>query len=223
MGTLSMYVKKKQGISLTSSSDLEKLRNVLGEGPSRFVPDKPERDIQEQLDALTAVERECVDALMDKWDERNPGEPLPDELILRYARNSPGNEAFRKKAAWNTMKALHGSQREKAMHHLSLTASKMERQLETKTLFPLPGLKTKDNHDVLYMKPSRYCPSKTPSSTIINNLAYCMNAMYEKESTNRDGIAFMANMDDWTMKHFGTKYCLKVSERNIRSERAWKN
>jgi len=206
-----MYTKKKRGVSFTSGSDLEKLRSILGEGPSRFPPDKPERGIQEQFDAITAEERECVEDLMDKWDERSPGEPLPDELVLRYARNSPGNKTFNRKAAWNTMKALSGTHREKALQLLSLGASKLEKQLETKTMFPLPGLKTKDKHDVLYMKPSRYCPSETPSSTIINNLAYCMNAMYEKESNNRDGIAFMANMDDWTMKHFGPKYCLKVS------------
>ena len=210
MEKYSKYKEKKQGISLTSSEDLAKVSRFLGDGPAQFAPRKPERDIQEQLDALKDQERKCVDALIDKWDAKYPGEPLPDSLVLRYARNSPGNEPFNKKASWQTMKAMHGS--DVVQSYLSLGATKMSKQLETKTLFPLsPELKTLAGHEVLYMKPARYCPSETPSRTIINNLAYCMNSMYEKEEACSKGICFMANMNDWTMKHFGTVYCMKVS------------
>jgi len=202
------YGRKKQGLSLTSRDDLEQVNNILGDGPSRFAPPEPERKIQEQLDSLAIDEKECVDALIDKWDENYPADPLPDDMVLRCARNS--NDPFHKTQAWKAMKGL---QRTNTAGFLSLTATKMEKQLKTGTLFPLPGMKTKDNYEVLYMKPSRYVPSETSTKAILNNLAYCINSMYEKESTNRDGIAFLANMDDWTMnKHFGTKYCVKVSD-----------
>lgn len=201
------YGGKKKGFDLTSQMDLERVSSILGEGPYRFAPPEPERKLQQQLDSLSVEEKECVDALIDKWDANHPADPLPDELVLRSARNS--HEPFHKKQAWNAMKVI---QRPKTMGYLSLSAVKMEKQLSTGTLFPLPGMNTKNNHEVLYMKPSRYVPSETPTKAVLNNLAYCMNSMYEKESTSRDGIAFLANMDDWTMnKHFATEYCLKVS------------
>jgi hypothetical protein len=78
----------------------------------------------------------------------------------------------------------------------------MERQLLTKTLFPVPGLKSMEGHDMFYMRPARYFPSETPAKTIIDNLAYVMNTMLENERPCTDGIGFLACMNDWTMRNF---------------------
>jgi hypothetical protein len=75
------------------------------------------------------------------------------------------------------------------------------------TLFPIPGLKTRDGDDVLYMRPSRYFPDETSPKEIIDNLAYCMNTMVEKEKNCKEGIAFIAYMNDCKMKNFSFDSC----------------
>lgn len=202
------YFQAKQGFSLTSSSDLFKMRAFIGKGPMRFAPEKPERGIQEQLNSMTHRERACFDDINDWWDDACPLNGLTDELFLRYARNSPGEEAFNKRAAWNVLITLE--QDDSISRQLSLTATDMKNQLMTNTLFPLPGLKTKDNHDVLYMRPSLHSPKKTPSDFVVDNLAYCVNCMLEKESASTDGIAFLANMNGWSLKNYASDYWLTV-------------
>ena len=92
--------------------------------------------------------------------------------------------------------------------YLELTAEGLEEQLLTKTLFVTPGLTSKDGHECFYMKPARYFPKQTPTETIIDNLAYCMSVMVEKEKSCTEGIGFVANMDHWTFTNFSVSYCL---------------
>ena len=103
-------------------------------------------------------------------------------------------------------------------HYLTLTAAKLEDQLFTKTLFIPPNLRTNEGHYLFYMRPSRYFPKLTSTPTILDNLAYCMQVMQEKEQCERDGIAFIANMNDWTMSNFSVEYCkrfMKMLQVNI--------
>jgi CRAL/TRIO domain len=174
-------------------------------------PHYEESYVAEQLDALSDKERLCVFTLTDKWNATYPANPIPLNLVLRYARNSPGEERFNAEAAWRTLIKL-GKQPSIA-GQMILTVSNLEHQLRKKTLFSVPGLKTKDGYDVLYMRPKRYAPSTTPINIILDNLAYCMNCMLEKETACRDGIVVLANMDDWTMKHYGSDYWMKVCHR----------
>ena len=57
------------------------------------------------------------------------------------------------------------------------------------------------------MRPSRHCPANTPTSTVIANLVYVMDCLYERRRDYRQKIGFIANMDGWTMKHFSEDYC----------------
>jgi hypothetical protein len=57
------------------------------------------------------------------------------------------------------------------------------------------------------MRPSRYFPSKTSTEEIIDNLAYCMQTMCEKEKACTEGIGFFAYMSDWHMQNFSVSYC----------------
>lgn len=211
MADLSKFLKNREnkGLSLSSKSNLVAMKEKLGEGPMRFAPEKVERTLEQQLDDLRDEERACFDAIMDRWDAKFPAETVPDDLVLRYARNSPG-VPYNAKASWNIMKKLYGDKR--IQHQLSIKAAAMDQQLMTKTLFPLPGLKTKDDHEVFYMRPSRYSPGDMKTGVVIDNLAYCMNSMLEKEAASTQGIAFLAYMNDWTMKNFSTDYCFKFMQ-----------
>lgn len=63
---------------------------------------------------------------------------------------------------------------------------------------------------MFYMRPSRYFPNKTSVKTIIDNLCYVMNTMLDNdEFAQKEGIGFIACMDDWKMKNFDVKYCLQ--------------
>jgi hypothetical protein len=171
----------------------------LGDGPMRFAL-KDERSIEEQIQALTESEKECFNSLRRKWEEKHPDDAFSNELYLRFARCSPGKDKFNEKAAWKVMKKFD-------KHYASLKAADLEKQLASKTLFPVPGLKTSDGHDMFYMRPARYFHKDTSVKDIIDNLAYCMNSMVEKEMACTEGIGFLAYMNDWTMKNFDVNYC----------------
>lgn len=57
------------------------------------------------------------------------------------------------------------------------------------------------------MRPSRYFPKQTATEQIIDNLAYCMGVMTEKEKACTEGIGFVAYMNDWHMENFSVSYC----------------
>jgi hypothetical protein len=57
------------------------------------------------------------------------------------------------------------------------------------------------------MRPSSYFPKVTSTQEIIDNLAYCMNTMCEKEKASSEGIGFLAYMNDWKMQNFSVDYC----------------
>lgn len=174
--------------------------------PERFAPPPGERTVQEQIDDLSPEEFECFENLKRRWSEKYPDEAdlFDDEMILRFAYCSPGPEKFNEAAAWKVMQNYD-------KRFLSLTATYLEEQLSTKTLFPVPGLKTlKGGHDVFYMRPSRYSPKETPTELIIDNLGYCMASMQENnEDSAREGIGFVANMNDWKMSNFSVDYCMQ--------------
>lgn len=56
------------------------------------------------------------------------------------------------------------------------------------------------------MRASRYFPRETSTKAIIDNLAYCMTTMVEKEKACTEGIAFLAYMTDFQMKNFSPDY-----------------
>jgi hypothetical protein len=186
---------------MTTTPDYAALKKKLGDGPVRFAP-VGERTIDEQIAALASGEKECFDNLKAKWEKQKDSAPYSDEMILRFARCSPGSKKFNEKTAWKVMNKYDP-------RYLELTAAGMEDQLLSKTLFIVPGLKSAEGHDVFYMRPGRYYPKKTSTKTIIDNLAYCMQTMVEKEKACTEGIAFIANLDKWTMGNFSVSYCLE--------------
>lgn len=188
--------------------DIAALEKELGPGPMRF-SHKGERSFEEQLGSLSAEEKECYDNLKEKWnklieenkaDGKTPVHSYSDEMLLRFARCSPGRKKFVEEASMKVMKKFDP-------RYLTLTAEGLEKQLLSKTLFPVPGLKTNEGHDIFYMYPARYFPKETTTEQIIDNLAYCMNSMCEMEKASSEGIGFMAYMNDWKMANFSVDYC----------------
>lgn len=200
---------------MTMTKTHDEIKTELGDGPARFAP-VGERPLEEQLESLTKEERSCYDTLKERWEERVEEKQLkggkskhsgiqlfPDEMYLIFSRCSPGVKKFDVESAWKVMKNYD-------QRFLTITADKLESQLETKTLFIVPGLKSKDpdSHDMFYMRPSRYFPKDTSTETIIDNLGYCMSMMVNsKEKNGTEGIAFLANMDDWSFTNFSISYC----------------
>eukprot|EP00980_Cylindrotheca_fusiformis_P011562 scaffold2737_cov99-Cylindrotheca_fusiformis.AAC.8 len=84
---------------------------------------------------------------------------------------------------------------------------RLKEQFYTQTLFPLPGLRTKDGKcEVFYMRPSKYFPRNTDTRLIIQNLCYVLNDMSDTKEKCRNGVALVANMDGWTMDNFSMDY-----------------
>ena len=171
----------------------------LGAGPLRFAP-TDEKTIAEQIAALSEEEKACFDELKERWNKKDRGHKYSDAMILRFARCSPGPKKFAVEPAFKVMKNFNP-------RYLELDAEKLEAQLMTKTLFVLPHLKSSEGHDVFYMKCSRYWPKVTSTEQIIDNLVYCMESMVEKQKSCEEGIAFLANMNDWGFSNFSVSYC----------------
>lgn len=89
--------------------------------------------------------------------------------------------------------------------HFTLTASSMVDQLQSRTIFPCPGLKTREGHNCIYMRPSRFCPDETPVADIIDSLIFVMDRTIQQDP-NRP-LAFIANMTGWKMRNFSYQYC----------------
>lgn len=70
----------------------------------------------------------------------------------------------------------------------------MDRQLLGKTLFPLPSLKTVDNHSVFYMKPARYHPKNIPTRAVLDSLAYTMNSMLDMVSLSQSMLLLFVRL-----------------------------
>ena len=194
----------------------------------RFMPPRP---VQARVDELFAHERNCFDAIKMQWQAheaqlkeqqrpsysgRRKGKTrtgawsnslggsdgciahLTDEQYLHFARTANYDEG----AALTLL-------RESKRRMLGLTCAEMELQLRSKTVFIIPGLQSREGFDVFYMRPSRYFPRQTKTSTVIDSLAYIMKAMLECEESSTDGIILMANMAGWEMSNFSMNYCLQ--------------
>jgi len=189
------------------------------------------RPVKARVDELFAHERSCFDAIKMQWqaheaqleEQRSASYSgsrrskkstgvwsnilggdgsriahLTDEQYLHFARSASYDEGA-------ALTLLRKSNR----RMLGLTCAEMEPQLRTKTIFIIPGLQSREGFDVFYMRPSRYFPKQTKTSTVIDNLAYVMKVMLERERSSTDGIAFMANMAGWEMTNFSMNYCLQ--------------
>jgi hypothetical protein len=93
----------------------------------RFAP-HGERSIEEQIESLQSEEKECFDSLKKKWNTENPEQTFSDEMILRFARCSPGTKKFNSKASYKVMKKYD-------QRYLTLTAGGMEKQLFSKVCY----------------------------------------------------------------------------------------
>jgi len=98
--SLASVLNKQHGTLLSNKGDLEKMKEALPPGALRFAPSKPERDIEEQLNDLAPSQRETFENLMDRWDERYRPQVMPDDVLLRFLRNSQ----FDEKATWKVMR-----------------------------------------------------------------------------------------------------------------------
>jgi hypothetical protein len=106
--------------------DLSALEKELGPGPMRFAPSKDERTTDEQIDSLDDQgERACFDALKTKWQDKYPEKAFSDEMLLRFARCSPGKKKFQTNNSWKVMRKFDH-------RYLSLKAATMEKQLLSK-------------------------------------------------------------------------------------------
>ncbi|KAL3911143.1 MAG: hypothetical protein SGILL_007399 [Bacillariaceae sp.] len=200
------------------------LRELLGEGPVRFAL-RDATNFEEILQRLNKMDRVELDLLQKEWKQycsdrldkashgrrrrstRNlPPRSLPIEWYFRFLNHCANDHG-----GFDGDQALHNMTKIlKNNRYVKLRVFSLQQQLESKTLFPVPGLKTSEGLSMFYMRPSRYFPNQTTTKTIINNLTYVMNTMLESsQQSQKNGIGFLACMDDWKMKNFDVNYCFQ--------------
>lgn len=189
-----------------------------GPGPLRFAPRPYQQSVRAQIEDLFAHERCCFDSIKDRWENsRGIVDGRNTSLRRRQRRSSVEHSKgftnaqylhFARSANFDEEEALR-LMRSTNRRYLRLTCEALEAQLRTKTIFIPPGLQSREGYEVFYMRPSRYFPKQMKTSDVIDNLAYIMQVMLERERSSKEGIAFLANMADWEMANFSTGYCLQ--------------
>lgn len=154
-------------------------------------------ELSKQVAALNVDETERYDDLKQQWEEKYFGEPFNTEKFIEAAKCPQSSE---------NKKTIKKQMRQQ--HYITLSVDDLKKQLKTETLFPLRDVQTKEGNEVFYMRPAVYYPNKTPVQDVIDNLVYVMASMREQNHKNaKNGIAFLANMDGWSMDNFSIEYC----------------
>ena len=200
-----MDPKSNSGAKMHQRSDkkLEKqLAAQLGAGPMRFGPVRQGRafEVEAQLRGLTEAQLQKYEQIKRSWERSYTKECMEKEFtdceMLRMVMFCE----FNRRRTLNFMKKIDA-------RHFRLSIMDLGGQIRTRTIFPCPGLKTKEGSHVFYMRPSRFDPDETPVSLIIDNLIYVMDKMTKKN--DQRGITLLANMEGWAMSNFGMDYCRK--------------
>ncbi|CAB9516596.1 expressed unknown protein [Seminavis robusta] len=199
-----------------------KFSNATSSGPMRFAPPGG-ADARQVLMGVDSQMQLALRELQQKWRDRQ------DKLASKYSSGGKKQRLLlfdltpqwhlRYLWAYAKQNKLYGSyqfplertfaaEKKLQKRFFSLNMNRMREQIRSKTLFPVPGLKTQGGHDMFYMRPSRYLPGQTATKTVIDNLIYVMNTMLENNlSAQKEGIGFVACMDEWKMKNFEVSYC----------------
>lgn len=190
----------KQAIKTNLDDQLEQeLFMKHGKGPMRFGPVHQVGSIQDEMKGLSCDEITSFASLKAQWEMENSKRNFTDFQILRFILFTKFDE----------YKALNLMKKTKP-RHFDLNAFDLSDQLRSKTLFPVPGLKTISGSNVIYMRPSRYSPNETTVEAVIDNLLYVLNNAYINWGSK--GIGFIANMNDWSMSNFSTEYCYRFMQ-----------
>jgi hypothetical protein len=185
----------------------QELTLKLGCGPMRFGPVRQECSVQVEAEAqgLSTEDIHSFAAIKAGWDteckKQAKKKRFTSGQVLRFAIFAKFDEA----RAIKIMKRTDP-------RHFQMTAVDIETQLRSKTLFPVPGLKSLRGSNVFYMRPSRFVPDQMSTSSVIANLIYVMNSVAVKETSKTAGLSFMANMTGWTMANFSGDYCMKFMQ-----------
>lgn len=191
-------------ITKKSDEQLQKeLKAQLGRGPMRFGPVRQECSVQVEVAKrqLSPEQIRTFANIQAEWETAHSKEAQKKEFTSSQVLRIAIFCAFDKRRSLKMMHSIDP-------RHFNLSAFELGGQLRTRTLFPCPGLKTREGYDVFYMRPSRYYPKETPTSLVIDNLVFVMDKMVRSTDPTK-GIAFLANMEDWTMSNFSIEYCRK--------------
>ena len=165
------------------------------------------RPIAEQIASLDERQAQCFAELKAYWEEQRKKKPsrleYSDEMILLFARCSPGNVKFNAKASRGPM--LNFSKWASRAGLYNLTIQDVRYQLETECL-SIPGVRDVDGNLVLYMKPALYTPKKDSLDELMRSLIYLLQRMTEDEHCATVGLTFMANMEGWGWSNWSVNY-----------------
>ena len=193
-----------QRFNMSNIEDIHQLEVLaaVGQGPMRFGPVCHSTSVQEDLmKCQNALAMERYIKLQLACEHEGLDKRYTDKQIFRVA----SYKEFRVSHALRLLKRMN-------VRFLNTTVRQLEDQLRTRTLFPLPQLQSDTISSFFYMRPSRYSPNVTPTPTIIANLIYVMDTLWERHRDYNHKIGFIANMNDWTMQHFAVDYCFQFMQ-----------
>jgi len=79
-------------------------------------------------------------------------------------------------------------------------------------MLPLPGLRTKQQSQVIYIHAERHLHSSENSQLFIDNLYYLLNDMSATRDDCRNGVCVIANMKGYGMKNYDMDTILQAAK-----------
>jgi len=96
--------------------------------------------------------------------------------------------------------------------HLRMDGALIE-TFQKRIIMPLPGLRTRDNSQVIYMRASRYHHhSATSKQLAIDSLCYLLNDMSRTRDDCRGGVSIIANLRSYGVKNFDMDAILQAAK-----------
>eukprot|EP00475_Leptophrys_vorax_P005370 TRINITY_DN1324_c0_g2_i2.p1 TRINITY_DN1324_c0_g2~~TRINITY_DN1324_c0_g2_i2.p1 ORF type:complete len:295 (-),score=58.43 TRINITY_DN1324_c0_g2_i2:63-947(-) len=162
-----------------------------------------DRCIREQIESLTPAQMEAFNELKARWEAQSE-HPIEfdDFMLLRFIRNSPGKYKFNVDSAYKVLQKYEKWSVSWGGLHL-LKISDVRAQLEKHQTILLPdSCRTREGHQIVYVRISRHVPKEDPIKPLIKSLAYVLDQATRREKSCTEGVVFLQDFSDVGWKHF---------------------
>eukprot|EP00934_Nitzschia_sp_Nitz4_P000112 Nitzschia sp. Nitz4//scaffold127_size64804//61735//62757//NITZ4_006190-RA/size64804-processed-gene-0.33-mRNA-1//-1//CDS//3329534792//112//frame0 len=185
----------------TQSQLQTELQAKLGDGPMRFGPVCQGSALASDAEASGLSDDEIFQFATIKmaWSAEGGGrkKKYSSANIFRVAKYCNYDEE-------KSMRLLSKSKPE----YFNLSTFDLQEELLSRTVFPCPGLKTREGHNVFYMRASRFFPLTMSAEKAINTLIFVMNHILCRDSTS--GLGFILNMDGWGSHNYNDEFYRQI-------------
>lgn len=125
----------------------------------------------------------------------SPATSLPEDMVLRASMA----RGFDVEATLEMLRRMETRYWDPSL----ATARRLEKDLRSGAVVPLPFLRTAVSNDVVYFAPHKLSGERGTTAGAVQIMTYALNAVYERHRSSKRRICVLVNLKDWKYdKHF---------------------